>query len=63
MQAQLNEHGLPYLFWTLFDFDDVPNTVVGKLPWRKQRQKYFGIITVDGERKSAYQYLDKSGLK
>ncbi|MBT8264076.1 MAG: glycoside hydrolase family 5 protein, partial [Muriicola sp.] len=63
MQNQLIEEKLPYLFWTLFDFDEVPNSVVGRLPWRKERQKRFGIITVDGERKSAYQYLDKSGLK
>jgi len=63
MQAQLNKEEIPFLFWTMYDFDEVPNTVVGNLPWRKQRQKYFGIISVDGERKPAFEYLDQSGLK
>ncbi len=49
MQNQLSKEELPYLFWTLFDFDEVPNSVVGRLPWRKERQKYFGVIAVDGK--------------
>ena len=63
MQQHLNEEAVPYLFWTLYDFEEVPNSVVGILPWRKQRQKYFGAISADGEEKQCYQYLDLSSQK
>ncbi len=63
MQLQLNEEKIPYLFWTLYDFQEVPNSVVGRLPWRKQRQKYFGAISIDGREKPCYQYLDLSFQK
>ncbi|WP_297766544.1 glycoside hydrolase family 2 TIM barrel-domain containing protein [uncultured Muriicola sp.] len=63
MQQHLNEEGIPYLFWTLYDFKEVPNPVVGRLPWRKQRQKYFGVISIDGREKPSYQYLDLSTQK
>jgi len=37
-----------YLFWTLYDFDKIPNDVAGQLPWRKNKQAYFGIIDSTG---------------
>ncbi len=33
-----------YLFWTLYDFDNIPTDVAGSLPWRKNKQAHFGII-------------------
>jgi hypothetical protein len=63
MLQGLDQEHIPYLFWTLYDFDEVPNSVVGVLPWRKQRQKYFGCITADGREKLSYQYLDQSPIK
>ncbi len=63
MQRYLNDKGIPYLFWTLYDFSEVPNSVVGVLPWRKQRQKYFGAISIEDEKKPSYQYLDLSSQK
>ena len=57
MQVILKKENLPYLFWTLHDFDKIPTPVVGRLPWRKQRQKYFGLIDKKGKQKAAYKYL------
>jgi hypothetical protein len=45
-----------YLFWTLYDFDKIPNDVAGSLPWRKNKQAYFGIIDAAGV-KPAYTSL------
>lgn len=57
MQKILEEEELPFLFWTLYDFTDVPNSVVGRLPWHKSKQKHFGCIDSDGKRKLAYKFL------
>lgn len=43
-----------YLSWTLFDFRGIPNRVAGKLPWRKNKQAYFGIIDIHGVKDDAY---------
>jgi hypothetical protein len=57
MQTLLMAEKIPFLFWTLYDFDNIPSSVVGRLPWRKQRQKYFGSIDIQENRKAAYKYL------
>jgi len=44
-----------YLSWTLFDFGEIPSRVAGKLPWRKNKQAYFGLIDVHGGENNAYQ--------
>ena len=49
---------IPALLWTLHDFEDIPDQVVGKLPWRKARQKHFGLIRNDGTAKPALVQLD-----
>jgi hypothetical protein len=43
-----------YLSWTLFDFRGIPSRVAGKLPWRKNKQAYFGIINNFGVKDDAY---------
>ncbi|PRP66228.1 glycoside hydrolase family 2 TIM barrel-domain containing protein [Nonlabens agnitus] len=43
-----------YLSWTLYDFQEVPSSVAGSRPWRRNKQKYFGLIDVDGEKKPSY---------
>ena len=48
---------VPYLFWTLYDFEAVPNAVVGSLPWRKAQQKHFGLFDTENRQKKAYQSL------
>ncbi|MGB5819021.1 MAG: cellulase family glycosylhydrolase [Saonia sp.] len=57
MQTTLKQENIPYMFWTLYDFETVPTSVVGRLPWRKQRQKYYGCLDTEGKPKPSYQYL------
>ncbi|PKA96964.1 cellulase (glycosyl hydrolase family 5) [Flavobacteriaceae bacterium MAR_2009_75] len=57
MQSILKEADIPFLFWTLYDFTQVPNSVVGWRPWRKQPQKHYGCIGLDGKPKAAMKYL------
>lgn len=45
-----------YLFWTLYDFDNIPQDVAGSLPWRKNKQAYFGIMDSTGI-KPAYNVI------
>lgn len=44
---------LHYALWTLYDFKEIPTAVVGRLPWRKAKQKHFGLIDGNGEAKPA----------
>lgn len=37
-----------FFIWTLHDFTNVPDIVVGPLPWRKAMQKSFGLLRQDG---------------
>ncbi len=58
IQAILDEKQLPFLFWGLHDFKEIPTEVVGRLPWRKARQQYFGILNSHGKPKKAYTHLN-----
>jgi len=58
IQETLKNENVPFLFWTLYDFEEVPNSVVGRLPWRKKQQQNFGIIGIDGTLKPAYKFLE-----
>ncbi|MFS4455975.1 cellulase family glycosylhydrolase [Maribacter sp. 2304DJ31-5] len=60
MQKILKEEHIPFLFWTLYDFKEIPTSVVGKLPWRKARQKYFGILDSDRNPKTSHAIIGKS---
>lgn len=57
MQEYISQENLPFVFWTLFDFNEVPTSVVGRLPWRKTPQRYFGCIDEEGSLKPSYQFL------
>jgi len=57
MQGIIENNNITYLFWTLYDFEKIPTSVVGKLPWRKQAQKYYGCIDGDGNEKLSMEYL------
>lgn len=46
-----------YLFWTLYDFENIPPNVAGDLPWRKNKQAYFGIIDNSGVKDEAYRLI------
>ena len=59
MQQLLLKHKIPFLSWTLYDFNEVPNNVVGKLPWRVNPQKEFGFINSKGKKKPAFKFISK----
>ncbi|WP_340200539.1 glycoside hydrolase family 2 TIM barrel-domain containing protein [Ascidiimonas sp. W6] len=57
MQQFIKKKKIPFMSWTLYDFETVPKNVVGRLPWRKQQQKHFGFITSDGIPKASFKYI------
>jgi len=60
MQKAIHKEKLPFILWTLYDFKEIPTSVVGRLPWRKVRQKYFGLIDINNQPKDAYEELIKN---
>ncbi|TLF44409.1 glycoside hydrolase family 2 TIM barrel-domain containing protein [Maribacter aurantiacus] len=57
IQEGIESQGIPSIFWTLYDFDLVPNSVVGRLPWRKSKQKYFGLLDKNGNPKEVVKVI------
>ncbi|MRH99818.1 cellulase family glycosylhydrolase [Kriegella sp. EG-1] len=57
MQNQLADASIPFLFWTLYDFENVPTSVAGSLPWKTQKQHYFGCIDLKGNKKEIFNIL------
>lgn len=60
MQGKLVEAGVPFIFWTLYDFEKVPSDVAGSLPWRTRKQHFFGCIDQEGKRKEVFKILDQN---
>ncbi|MDY8134648.1 cellulase family glycosylhydrolase [Aquimarina sp. 2201CG5-10] len=58
-QEIITQYEIHYLFWTLYDFEDIPDKVVGSLPWRKHNQKHFGIIDNKGNKKKAFGMISQ----
>ncbi|WP_298898365.1 glycoside hydrolase family 2 TIM barrel-domain containing protein [uncultured Psychroserpens sp.] len=56
-QEIIATNNLQYMSWTLYDFENIPKDVVGKLPWRKDAQKQFGFIDKNGAKKLAFKYI------
>lgn len=54
----LDSKNIHRISWTLYDFTDIPDSVVGKFPWRKQQQAHFGFINMNGEKKEAFKYIN-----
>jgi len=50
-------NNLQFMSWTLYDFEIVPKEVVGSFPWRKNAQKRFGFIAIDGTKKGAFKFI------
>jgi hypothetical protein len=59
IQNILATNKMQFMSWTLYDFNDIPTEVVGRLPWRKRAQQHFGFINQNGEPKPAFQYISK----
>ncbi|NMH88737.1 glycoside hydrolase family 2 TIM barrel-domain containing protein [Flavivirga algicola] len=58
-QHIFNENEISFMSWTLYDFTKIPKEVVGRLPWHKRTQAYFGFINQKGETKPAFKYISK----
>lgn len=56
-QDILTKENISYISWTLYDFNEIPKEVVGRLPWRKNPQKHFGFINSQGEKKRSFKYI------
>ncbi|WP_271782177.1 cellulase family glycosylhydrolase [Aquimarina algiphila] len=56
-QEIIKQENIHFLSWTLYDFEEVPSAVVGKLPWRKHKQKHFGFIDRNGNKKPAFEFI------
>lgn len=57
MTDHARELGIPYLYWTLYDYQSVPTAVVGRAPWRRAAQRHFGLLTTNGAKKEAARLL------
>ncbi len=53
----IREHNISYALWTLYDFRQIPDNVVGTLPWRKGIQKNFGLIDKRNKKKKAFELI------
>lgn len=53
------KNNMPWLMWTLYDFEDAPKEVFGWKPWIKSAQKGFGLITTEGKIKPLTKKLRK----
>ncbi|ADV50329.1 glycoside hydrolase family 2 TIM barrel [Cellulophaga algicola DSM 14237] len=61
MQAILSKEKIPFMFWTLYDFEKVPSSVAGSLPWKSKKQHFFGCLDSLGNPKPSFKVL--SNLK
>lgn len=58
-QEIIAANDLQFMSWTLYDFENIPKEVVGRLPWRKNAQKQFGFINKNGAKKASFKYISK----
>ncbi len=57
VQKILKKNNIPFLSWTLYDYKNIPRAVVGKLPWKRHKQKHYGFIDTDGVKKPSFQFI------
>lgn len=57
MQNTFKKHQVNFISWTLFDFKEVPDAVAGSKFWVKNKQKNFGFIDKNGNKKASYLYI------
>lgn len=56
-QRMIKKYDISYMSWTLYDFNTIPNKVIGWKPWEKQIQKEYGFIDKEGNKKPAFQFI------
>jgi hypothetical protein len=59
IQKVLTKNTIPFLSWTLYDFNKIPEDVIGRLPWRVIPQKNFGFINKKGVKKPSFEFISK----
>ena len=59
IQKIITKKKIPFMSWTLYDFEKVPKEVIGILPWQTNPQKKFGIISKKGKKKLAFEFIAK----
>ena len=59
MQGFFKTNNVQFMSWTLYDFEHIPVSVVGRLPWRKHMQKKYGFIDDKGRRKPSFKFISK----
>lgn len=52
-----NANQIPWMIWTLYDFNQIPSGVFKKRPWIISKQSHFGLIRKDGKPKEIYRQL------
>jgi hypothetical protein len=57
MQAIFKKDSLAFMSWSLYDFRIIPTSVAGNFPWRKNKQKHFGFIDIEGNLKPSFLYI------
>lgn len=57
MQELLSKNNLAFMSWTLYDYTRIPNSVAGRLPWRKNKQKEFGFLDRLGNPKPSLNFI------
>lgn len=61
MQEQFSQLGnINYISWTLYDFPEIDASVFGRIPWRTNPQKNYGIINTNGDLKEVSKFLTSS---
>ncbi len=57
IQEYFKKYDLGFASWTMYDFKEVPNAVLGWKPWLKNLQKRYGFIDEKGNKKPAFKYI------
>lgn len=56
-QTVLKQNRIPFMSWTLYDFNEVPKSVTGSLPWRRNPQKQYGFVDSTGIKKASFKFI------
>jgi len=54
-----NEEEVPFISWSLHDFEKAPTKVFGRKPWVRNPQKHYGLYRSDGTSKPVLAVLRK----
>ncbi|OOB83423.1 glycosyl hydrolase [Flavobacterium columnare] len=57
MQEYFKNHDISFVSWTLYDFPTVPDNIFGNKFWIKNKQKNFGFLDKNGNKKPAFLFI------